>query len=161
MFSRTLCRLPRNFRAGGDRRRGNLLHPRLSRETQSFCMLDLRRCDTRSEGWIISASLCRKGYVSALRTRVHRQSFSGVILSQFSLKISHLSLAMAHRTPSEIAATVAGTRFPPSHCASFRAARIAAIIPMTRFLPSSIDSILHRSPLVRHRNMLLFFWRPA
>jgi steroid delta-isomerase-like uncharacterized protein len=38
---------------------------------------------------------------------------------------------------SLIAPTVAGTRVPPSYCASFRAARIAAAISSTRFRPSS------------------------
>ena len=46
-------------------------------------------------------------------------------------------ISSAHRTASEIAATVAGTRLPPSHCASFRAARIAAAIRSTRLRPSS------------------------
>jgi len=35
-------------------------------------------------------------------------------------------ISSAHRTASEIAATVAGTRFPPSYGASFRAARDAS-----------------------------------
>jgi hypothetical protein len=42
-----------------------------------------------------------------------------------------------HRTASEIAATVAGTRLPPSYCASFRAARIATMMPITRLRDSS------------------------
>ena len=48
-----------------------------------------------------------------------------------SLPSISLIISSAHRTASAIAATVAGTRFPPSYCASFRAARIAAITPMT------------------------------
>jgi hypothetical protein len=45
-------------------------------------------------------------------------------------------ISSAQRTASEMAATVAGTRFSPSQCASLEAAWIEAII---RFLPSSIE----------------------
>jgi hypothetical protein len=55
----------------------------------------------------------------------HRRSISAKISS-------------AHRTESAMALTVAGTRFPPSHCASFLAAKIDAAISSTRFRPSSI-----------------------
>src|SRR5207302_7341021 len=44
-------------------------------------------------------------------------------------------ISSAQRIASEMAATVAGTRLPPSCWASFRAARIAAIIPSTRLRP--------------------------
>jgi len=46
-------------------------------------------------------------------------------------------IASAHRTASEIAETVAGTLLPPSNGDSFRAARIAAAIKITRLRPSS------------------------
>ncbi len=46
-------------------------------------------------------------------------------------------ISSAHRTASEIAATVAGIRLPPSCWASLRAARIAAMIPSTRLRCSS------------------------
>ena len=52
--------------------------------------------------------------------------------SSISLRISS-----AQRTASEMAATVAGTRLPPSYCASLRAARILAAINNTRLRPSS------------------------
>jgi hypothetical protein len=46
-------------------------------------------------------------------------------------------ISSAHLTASAIALTVAGTLFPPSNCASFRAARIPATIANTRLRPSS------------------------
>ena len=39
-------------------------------------------------------------------------------------------------------ARLAGTRFPPSYCASLRAAGIAAMIPMTRLRPFVHPGIL-------------------
>jgi hypothetical protein len=49
----------------------------------------------------------------------------------------------AQRTASEMAATVAGTLFPPSNGDNFRAARIAAAIKMTRLRPSSTSREYH------------------
>ena len=69
----------------------------------------------------------------------HSCEFHGDLHGQRS-SISFM-IASAHRTASVIAATVAGTRFPPSHCASFRAARIAAMMPMTRLRPSSTQAV--------------------
>ncbi len=46
-------------------------------------------------------------------------------------------ISSAHRTASAIALMVAGTLFPPSNCASFRAARMLAAINSTRLRPSS------------------------
>jgi hypothetical protein len=60
-------------------------------------------------------------------------------------------ISSAHRTASEIAATVAGTRFPPSYCESFRAARMVAAINNTRLRPSSTPKRLAYSPNLRHR----------
>src|SRR5271155_6011126 len=64
----------------------------------------------------------------------------------------------AQRTASEIAATVAGTLFPPSNGDNFRAARIAAAIKMTRLRPSSTEAILAVSPFVRHRFQIDYFF---
>ena len=50
-------------------------------------------------------------------------------------------ISSAQRTASEIAATVAGTRFPLSYCASFRAAKMLAAISSTRLRPSSIEAV--------------------
>jgi hypothetical protein len=50
-------------------------------------------------------------------------------------------ISSAHRIASAMALTVAGTLVPPSYCASFRAARIAAMIPITRLRLSSILGI--------------------
>jgi hypothetical protein len=50
-------------------------------------------------------------------------------------------ISSAQRTASEIAATVAGTRFPPSYCANFRAARILAAINSTRLRPLSTGQV--------------------
>jgi hypothetical protein len=47
-------------------------------------------------------------------------------------------ISSAQRIESAMALTVAGTRFPPSYCASFLAAKIDAAISRTRFRPSSI-----------------------
>jgi hypothetical protein len=55
----------------------------------------------------------------------------------------------AHRMASLIALIVAGTRAPPSYCANFRAARIAAAISRTRLRPSSILDNIACSPFVR------------
>jgi hypothetical protein len=65
-------------------------------------------------------------------------------------------ISSAHRTASAMAATVAGTRFPPSYCASFRAAKIDAAINKTRFRPSSTIASYHLSPLFRHQDVLRF-----
>ncbi len=46
-------------------------------------------------------------------------------------------ISSAHRTASAIALIVAGSLFPPSNCANFRAARILAAISSTRLRPSS------------------------
>ena len=46
-------------------------------------------------------------------------------------------ISSAQRTASAIALTVAGTRLPPSNCASLRAARMLAAINSTRLRPSS------------------------
>jgi hypothetical protein len=54
--------------------------------------------------------------------------------------ISIALLMVAHRTASEIAVIVAGTRFPPLKVGNFLAARIAAAMSTTRFRPSSIQS---------------------
>lgn len=67
--------------------------------------------------------------------------------SSISLRISS-----AQRTASEMAATVAGTRLPPSYCASLRAARILAAINKTRLRPSSTGISLSYSLFVRHEN---------
>ena len=89
---------------------------------------------------------------------VHRRSISVMISS-------------AHRTASDMAATVAGIRFPPSYCASFLAAKIDAAIHNTRLRPSSIlghrgtsrglhwviNLILPYSPFVRLRSKRLFW----
>jgi hypothetical protein len=64
--------------------------------------------------------------VRRLQKRTHR-----------SRPASSFMISSAHRTASEIAATVAGTRLPPSYCASFRAARIATMMPITRLRDSS------------------------
>jgi hypothetical protein len=61
---------------------------------------------------------------------------SGVRLGRQRSSISFM-ISSAHRTASEIAATVAGTRLPPSYCASFRAARIATMMAITRLRDSS------------------------
>src|SRR5579863_8748633 len=60
-------------------------------------------------------------------------------LGHFAGQCRSISVMMssAHRTVSEMAATVAGTRLPPSHCASFLGARIAAAMSSTRLHPSS------------------------
>ena len=42
-----------------------------------------------------------------------------------------------------MALTVAGTRAPPSYCASLRAARILAAINSTRLRPSSTSAVYH------------------
>ena len=47
----------------------------------------------------------------------------------------------AHRTASAIALRVAGTLFPPSNCASLRAARMLAAINNTRLRPSFASAI--------------------
>jgi hypothetical protein len=47
-------------------------------------------------------------------------------------------ISSAHLIASLIGLTVAETRVPPSYCASFRAARIAAMIPITRLRAWSI-----------------------
>ena len=52
-------------------------------------------------------------------------------------------ISSAHRTASAIALTVAGTLFPPSNRASFRAARIVAAINNTRLRPSSTRAFYH------------------
>jgi hypothetical protein len=58
----------------------------------------------------------------------HRRSISAKICS-------------AHLIESAMALTVAGTRFPPSYCASFLAAKIDAAINSTRFRPSSTGQV--------------------
>jgi hypothetical protein len=60
-------------------------------------------------------------------------------------------ISSAHRTASAIALIVAGTLFPPSNCASFRAARILAAINSTRLRPSSMQGRVAYSPFVRLR----------
>jgi hypothetical protein len=63
----------------------------------------------------------------------HRRSISAMISS-------------AQRTASDIAATVAGTRFPPSYCASFRAAKIGAAISRKQAAGASgARPLLHRN----------------
>jgi len=58
-------------------------------------------------------------------------------------------ISSAHRTASAIALMVAGTLFPPSNCASLRAARILAAINSTRLRPSSMQGMVSDSPFVR------------
>jgi hypothetical protein len=48
-------------------------------------------------------------------------------------------LIKAHSGRSAIALIVAGTLFPPSNCASLRAARILAAINSTRLRPSAVQ----------------------
>ena len=64
-------------------------------------------------------------------------------------------ISSAQRTESEIAATVAGTRFPPSYCASLRAARMEAAISSTRLRPSSTQITVAYSLFVRHEWVVL------
>src|SRR5579872_6272469 len=64
-------------------------------------------------------------------------------------------ISSAHLTASEIAATVAGTRLPPSYLASFQAARIAAMMASTRFPPFLHGRRLSVSLVVRYRCELL------
>jgi hypothetical protein len=52
-----------------------------------------------------------------------------------------------------MALMVAGTLFPPSYCASFLAARIAAIIPSTRFRPSSMWGVPRMEPHAKLREV--------
>ena len=61
-------------------------------------------------------------------------------------------ISSAHRTASAIALIVAGTLFPPSNCASLRAARMLAAINSTRLRPSSTQASLSCSLCVRHAN---------
>jgi hypothetical protein len=65
-----------------------------------------------------------------IRSPRQRLSTSSMILS-------------AHRTASAIALIVAGTLAALSNCASFLAARIEAMIAMTRLRPSSIGAWYH------------------
>jgi hypothetical protein len=58
-------------------------------------------------------------------------------------------ISSAQRTASAIALTVAGTLFPPSNCASLRAARILAAINSRRLRPSSTLCSLSHSPFIR------------
>ncbi len=53
-------------------------------------------------------------------------------------------ISSAHRIASEIAQIAAGTRAPPSNCASRRAARMLAAMSKTRFLPSSMEFGIRR-----------------
>src|SRR5437870_12914346 len=55
----------------------------------------------------------------------------------------------AHLTASAMAQIVAGTRAPPSYCASLRAARMLAAINKTRLRPSSTKPSLALSLLIR------------
>src|SRR5580693_3435889 len=66
----------------------------------------------------------------------------------------------ARAIASEIAHSDAG-EFLPSHCDSFRAARIHAAIRITRFLPSSTTTILVYSPFVRYRESAFFLSAPS
>jgi len=77
----------------------------------------------------------------------HRQSVSHLPAGQRS-SIAFM-ISSAHRTASAIALTVAGTFFPPSNCASLRAARILAAINSTRLRPSSTRTSLSCSLFVR------------
>lgn len=58
----------------------------------------------------------------------HRRSISDIISS-------------AQRIASAMALTVAGTFFAPSYCGSFLAAKIDAMIPITRLRPSSTQLV--------------------
>jgi hypothetical protein len=66
-----------------------------------------------------------------------------------------------------MALTVAGTRAPPSYCASFRAARMLAAISRTRFRPSSTMPATRpashphaRIPIICCRDALLAYSAP-
>jgi hypothetical protein len=63
-------------------------------------------------------------------------------------------ISSAHRTASAIAATVAGTRFPPSYCASFRAARMRGRNQQHALVALIHSSIILYSPFVRYCYML-------
>jgi hypothetical protein len=66
-------------------------------------------------------------------------------------------ISSAHRTASEIAATVAGTLLPPSYWASFRAANMLAAINNTRLRPSSTSKSVALSPYIRPWADIRFF----
>ena len=70
-------------------------------------------------------------------------------------------ISSAQRTASAIALIVAGTLFPPSNCASLRAARILAAINSTRLRPSSTSASLSDSLFIRHAKTVIGNFQPV
>src|SRR5260370_4369602 len=107
----------------------------------SFCLCRIQR-ETPFLG------VARRGLVASLSDPITRRLATPFILfypylslpSAFTGHRRSISakISSAHLIASAMAATVAGTRFPPSQFASFRAAKIDAAMSSTRFRPSSI-----------------------